>query len=69
MKRWETSKLHHLAYLFQGTLITPAHLSFTSLVNVGLILYTNYYDISCIQHQSRWLTMFDDDMPNASANS
>ena len=33
MKRWETLKLHHMAYLFQGTLITLVHLSFTSPPN------------------------------------
>ena len=32
-KRWETLKLHHMAYLFQGTLITLVHLSFTSPPN------------------------------------
>ena len=40
MKRWETLKLHHLAYLFQGTLITLVHLSFT-LLNVYLKLQTS----------------------------
>ena len=41
MKRWETLKLHHLAYLFQGTLITLVHLSFTSPLNVNVKLQTS----------------------------